>query len=130
MYARELEELIHENTQAVAFLRCDQRLVLELTQVYMRAVCKRMSLRHGGKELFRPEIDPCAVLCRWDGRAETEIRFAGRDLLRERCRVLLMETNVDLRMNLTKIAQDAREQIAAERVDEGELEHRRFSRSM
>ena len=41
-----------------------------------------------------------------------------------------METNVDLRMNLTKIAQDTREEIAAERVDKGEFEHRRFSRSM
>ena len=80
MNAREIEELIDENAQTVTALHRDQRFILKLVQIDILPLRKPMSERYGDEELFRPEIDPCAVLCRRNRGAEAEICFACGDL--------------------------------------------------
>ena len=120
--ARQVKELIDEDAQTVAALHCDQRLVHQLIQINFLPLGKRMPQWNGGKELLRPEIDPCAVLRRRDGGAEAEIRLSGSDLLCECRRILLVQLDADIGIERAKILQDMRQDIAAERVDEREAE--------
>ena len=81
-----------------------------------------MSERNGDKKLLRPEVDPCAVLCRRDGGTEAEVRLSSGDLLSKRCRVLLVQLDADVGIERAKVLQDMRQDIAAELVDEREAE--------
>lgn len=115
-------ELVGEDAQAVVGLEGDEGLAFEVLQVDALPAGEGMVLRHDGEEFFRVEVEPSELLHVHHDGAEADVGFAFEEAPGEDGGVVLVEIELDVRIELLEFAQELGQDVDAEGVHEGEAD--------